>query len=74
MERRNFGISTKNIPIPSRREYMTKLLSEIERLVRSIRWKVFWSKTERKPKHEERYGLKSLNNPNPETELKRFED
>ena len=47
MERRNFGISTKNIPLPSKREYMTKLLGEIERLVRSVRWRVFWSKTEK---------------------------
>ena len=74
MERRNFSISTKNIPVPSKREYMTKLLGEIERLVRSIRWKVFWSKSEMKPKQEEKYGLKSLNNPSPEAELKEFEE
>ena len=70
MEKRNFGISMKNIPIPGKKEYMIKLLGETERVIKAVRWKIYWYKRKEKSEQKESYGLKSLANPSPEPELR----
>ena len=38
----NFNYSMKNIPIPSRDEYLMQLIYSTEKFVRNLRWKCFF--------------------------------
>ena len=55
--------SDKNIPIPSRQDYKIHLLSQTEKIIKSIRWEAqeFLGKPESTEK--ETYGFKSRNCP-----------
>ena len=39
MEQINFGVSTKNIPIPDLAEYRVQMIHSVNKFVRNIRWK-----------------------------------
>lgn len=61
MEKTNFDISLKNIPLTNKRNYFVKLLQKTEELVRRMRWKAFFflrgnNLTE---KEQEVYGFRS---------------
>ena len=38
----NLRSSGKDIPVPSRTNYMKKLISQTETFLKNIRWKTFW--------------------------------
>ena len=44
MEKCNFTYSTKNIPIPSERQYKLQLVEKIEALIKKMRWKAVFAK------------------------------
>ena len=76
--------SMKNIPIPSEKEYMKKLISQMEKIVKNMRWKaLFFLKDDKKYKSlienieffekEETYDFKSSKKPPPIKLMESFE-
>ena len=60
MERKNLGYSMKNIPIPSKASYMKRMMEQVEKFVRRIRWKaLFFEKPELMGKRKNTYGFKT---------------
>ena len=63
------GYSTKNIPIPSRNEYLSRLLEKVESVIKRMRWKAFFfdKSSDNEDKCNEHtpsnYGLKSRKTP-----------
>ena len=41
MERINFGYSLKNIPIPSKKQYLKALIDKTDKFIRRMRWKIY---------------------------------
>ena len=75
MERFNLSYSTKNIPLPSRYDYLQQLIEKTEQFLRRMRSKAhFFLNPETTPCSKETYGFKSTKNPPPIEELKDFED
>ena len=75
MEKFNIGYSTKNIPLPSRNDYLQRLIEKTEQFLRRLRWKAhFFLSPDSTPSSKETYGFKSTKNPPPIEELKDFED
>jgi hypothetical protein len=75
MERVNIGYSTKNIPIPARKDYLKCLIAKTEKFLRSVRWRsFFFLHPEVTPEQKETYGFRSTKSPPPIPELKEFED
>ena len=76
--------SMKNIPIPKDSEYMKKLIAQMEKIIKRMRWKaLFFLKDQDKYKNlveeiefygkEEKYGFKSVKKPPPIKEMEFFE-
>ena len=67
-----FNYSMKNIPIPSRDEYVLQLTHSVEKFVRNLRWRV---KCSQKPPTEqtEKYGFPSPKHPGSVQDLKLLE-
>ena len=76
--------SMKNIPIPKKNEYMKKLISQMEKIIRNMRWKALHFLKEDgnyKPlidsieffDREETYGFKSTRKPPPIKLMELFE-
>ena len=42
MERVNYNYSLKNIPVPNNNSYLKNMISKVEALVRSMRWKAYF--------------------------------
>lgn len=60
MEAIKFEYSTLNIPIPSEKDYLRKLIEKTEHLCRRMRWKAyFFLNPNAKPDYKETYGFKS---------------
>ena len=79
MEQKNLGYSMKNIPIPSKKEYLKRLIEKIESLIRRMRWKAYFFENpgENASSDESdtgKYGLKSKQAPPPNERLNQFED
>ena len=75
MDRINLGYSTKNIPIPAKKEYLQRLISSTEKFIKSIRWRTyFFLNPNKKPSKKETYGFTSTKTPPQIQELKEFED
>ena len=75
MKKFNMGYSTKNIRLPSQKDFLQRLIEKTEHFLRRMRWKAFFflnpgSSTSSK----NTYGFKSTKNPPPIDELKEFED
>ena len=55
MDKVTFGYSTKNIPIPSEKEFVIELIKSVEKFVKNLNWRAFHylnpSQTESKKKH-----------------------
>ena len=73
MECINFEYSTKNIPIPSEREYTMKLIEMTEHFLKRIRWKAFYYLHPEARSEKETYGFKSRKSPPSIPELASFE-
>ena len=75
MEKFNIGYSTKNIPLPSRNDYLQRLIEKTEQFLRRMCWKAhFFLNSDTTSSSKETYGFKSTKNPPPIEELKEFED
>ena len=75
MEKFNICYSTKNIPLPSRKDYLQRLIEKTEQFLRRMRWKAhFFLNPDTTTTSKENYGFKSTKNPPPIEELKDFED
>ena len=74
MERVNFGISTKNIPIASNDHYLKQLVAKSETFIRNLRWKTFHFKNERPKEFKETFGFKTRNTPPADADLIRIEE
>ena len=74
MEKFNLEYSTKNIPIPSERNYKLKLMEKIELVIKRMRWKaIFFDNKYNQGKFPERYGLKTFYCPSSIKEMSQFE-
>ena len=77
--------SMKNIPIPNRNEYMKKLIAQMEKIIKNMRWKALFYLKENDQKYnstvenfefyerEETYGFKTDKKPPPTKEMEFFE-
>ena len=75
MKRHSFDYSTKNIPIPSKKLYLSKLIEKTELLIKRMRWKVIFSGEERKElERKENFGFRSRNCPKQHPDLIDFEN
>ena len=74
MEKVNLGYSTKNIPLPSRSEYMKNFIEKTEHFLRRMRWKAYHFLNPTESTSKETYGFKSGNSPPRVNELIPFED
>ena len=75
MQQVKFNYSSKDIPIPTRSNYMKKMLEKTESFVQRMRWKAFFFlNPDCKPAKKETYGFKT-SKPTPFiSEMKSFED
>ena len=75
MEKFNIDYSTKNIPLPSKNNYLQRLIEKTELFLRRMRWKAhFFLNPSTASSSKQTYGFKSTKNPPPIDELKDFED
>ena len=49
MKLKNFGYSWKNIPIPSKTNYLKCMIEKVESFVKRLRWKAFYFCKEKDP-------------------------
>ena len=64
MESTRFDYSTKNIPLPSEKDYNRKLIEKTEHLCKRMRWKAhFYLNPTTDGKRKETFGFKSRNTP-----------
>ena len=75
MERMNLNYSTKNIPIPSQKHYLKRLLEKTELLIRRMRWVAFFFLyPNENASAKETFGFKTTKVPPAIPEMKQFED
>ena len=74
MEKINLDYSTKNIPLPSRSEYMKRFIEETEHFLRRMRWRAFHFLNQTEASTKETFGFKSRNSPPRINELIPFEE
>ena len=75
MEKKAYNYSTKNIPIPSERNYKLQLVEKIETFIKIMRWKaiMYNAGCKQNRKLEKKYGLKTLHSPKQVKERSAFE-
>ena len=74
MEKKTYNYSTKNIPVPSERNYKLQLVEKIEIFIKRMRWKAIMYDTGCKQnRNVDKYGLKTLHSPKQVKELSAFE-
>lgn len=74
MEKINLGYSTKNIPLPTRNEYMKRFIEKTEQFLRRLRWKAYHFLNQSDTAEKETYGFKSRNSPPQINDLIPFEE
>ena len=74
MEKFTINYSQKNIPIPSKHQYILSLMSKVERVIKRMRWKVLEFQGNLDDNKKNTYGFKSLKCPPPVNEMKNFEN
>ena len=75
LEHVNLGYSTKNIPIPTKKDYLKCLINKAETFMRNIRWRTFFFlNPDIKTEDKETYGFRSTKSPPQIPEFKEFED
>ena len=69
----NLNYSMKNIPIPSRDEYLMQLIYSVEKFIRNLRWRAFFFLNPEKRGREKEYfgfnSIRALEEPIPELKL-----
>ena len=71
--KKKFNYSMKNIPIPSRDEYLYQLIHSVEKFVRNLRWRAHFFLNPTQEQNKETYGFPSLKHPTALPELKLLE-
>ena len=74
LEEVNFGYSTKNISLPSQKEYILQLIHSVETFVRNLRWRAYFLLHPQERPQKEKYGFKSLRAAPKIKELQKLED
>ena len=75
MEKVQFNYSLKNIPAPTNREYIERLIEKTENFCKRVRWKsYFYLHPECRTEDKETFGFKSRKSPPGIRELINFED
>ena len=74
MEKVNLGYSTKNIPLPAKKEYLKRFIEKTEQFIRRLRWKAYYFLNGTESTANESYGFKSRNSPPQISELQPFEE
>ena len=77
IEKFNLGYSIKNIPIPSRNQYLKALISKTEHFLKRLRWKAFFHDHQNEDfsaKNKETFGFKTPHTPPKHELLEKFED
>lgn len=73
MQQFHFSHSLKNIPLPSKKQYQSILISKVESFIQRIRFKLYVIQNDPPPSNNN-YGFKTPNSAPPMEELKAFED
>ena len=74
MDKINFGCSVKNIPIPSNKEYLKRLIDATEKLIKRMRWRAHYFLHLPSPREkQETFGFNSKKSPPQIPELNEFE-
>ena len=55
-----FDYSTKNIPIPTRKEYLIQLLHSVEKFIRNLKWRAHFFLNPSKRERKECFGFRSI--------------
>ena len=77
METKNFGYSLKNIPIPTKSNYLKSMVEKVESFIRRLRWKAYFFCKDAKRYDNasaNSFRFKSLATPPQNEHLKAFED
>ena len=74
MEKIDVDYSTKNIPVPSKDEYEIQLVSKIEHVIKSMKWKALEYLGKLNNSIKETYGFKSRKCPPTVKEMTNFEE
>ena len=75
MRQFRFEYSLKNIPIPSKDNYLRNLIEKVESVLKRMRWKAhFFLKGEKNQENTNHFGLSSNKTPPTILELKPFEE
>ena len=75
MEKVNLSYSTKNIPIPSRKQYKISLINKTKVFLRNLRWRAhFFLHSPKKENNKNNFGFKSDKSAPQVPQLKEFED
>jgi len=75
MEKKNFGYSLKNIPIPSKQTYFKSLLDKTHSFLKRMRWKAhFFDHPSPSTQKPENFGFNSEKSPPPIKDLAAFEN
>ena len=71
----DFGYSTENISLPSQNDFLQRVVEKNQQFLRRMRWKAYFFLNPDATTHsKDTYGFKSIKNPPPIDELKKFED
>ena len=71
MERANYNYVLKNIPIPIKNTYLKNMITKVEAIVRSMRWKAYFHNF---AEITSNFGFKSTKSPPPNQLLVTFEN
>ena len=75
MDQVNLGYTTNNISIPSKKDYLQRLIESTDKFIRSIRWRTFFFLNPNATKNDKKtFGFSSTKTPPTLQELKEFED
>ena len=70
----NFGHSIKDIPVPSKKVYCSRLINSVEKFIQSLRWRVIFFLFPKISSQKEHFDFKSLKIPDPVDQLEDFEN
>ena len=74
MDSKTFEYSMKCIPIPSKQAYTNRLIAQLEKFLRRLRWHIYFYKNpQQKNNKSENFGFNSVNSPPADPDLKLFE-
>ena len=74
MEQVQYSYSMKNIPIPSKQDYMTQMIYSVEKFTKNIRWRSFHYLNPSPSSKKETFGFQTTKPPPQVPELKHFEN